>query len=544
MTDKNSSADLVLFSTSIFTGISGDTFSGAIAIKGNRLVEVGTAEKVRDMIGKNTKVLELGDKTILPGFQDFHTHLYIGSCLQGKIDLSSATSEEAAAKMIGEYAAGHPDEDWIIGYGWYHIFWEEIALPKASSIDKYVPDRPVLLFNSEFHGCWINSEAMRRCGITDETENPPYGELERDENGSVTGFLYETAMKYVVPYALSFSEETNIKMYKKMEERALTNGITSINDMLPLPGAELDNVEIYKKLEDQGKLKIRIFFEKSLSEDTASAEEARRKYSKGKVRFSGLKTFVDGVATTYTAFLLEPYADRLDTKGNTLLPPEVLEDWVVRADHNNFRVRLHACGNAAVKLALDCYEKARKRNGNHGLKHAIEHIEYIDPADVQRFKELGVIASIQPEHLAITDKFADNPYPVRHGVDCESKMFLNKTFLDAGVMTAYASDYPIVDMKPLVHIYRAVTRRFNDGLPPDGWNSKERVSLSEAIKCYTSGSAYGNSVEEEIGTLESGKLADIAILDRDIFNIPIEELKETSVFITISDGEIVYKLES
>jgi predicted amidohydrolase YtcJ len=538
----NQEADLVLYSSSIFTGESASPFKGAVALKGNRILEVGTREKIDYMVGESTEVMDFGDKTILPGFQDFHTHLYVGSCLQGKVDLSSATTEVAAAAMVGEYAQAHPEDDWIIGYGWYQIFWDEIALPTASSLDAVVSDRPVLLFNSEFHGCWVNSEALRICGIDADTLDPPFGKIERDKEGNASGFLYETAMKHVIPMALKFDEKTNIEKFKKIEAKALSNGITTLNDMLPLPGVELDNISTYKLLEKSGELNIRIFFEKTLNGSLIDADSAREKYSGGKVRFAGLKAFVDGVATTYTASLLEPYVDKPESKGLTLLPPDLLKEWVCEADKNGYRVRLHACGNGAVRLALDCFESAAKQNGKKGLRHAIEHIEYIDPSDVGRFRALGVIASIQPEHMAITENFDDNPYVIRHGVHCEPMMFLNKSFIDSGVAVAYASDYPIVDMTPLKHIYRAVTRVFDDGEPEGGWNPREKVSLAEALRCYTAGPAFGNSCEDLSGTLKSGKLADITVLDRDIFSLPYLQLKDAKVTMTISDGKIVFSL--
>jgi predicted amidohydrolase YtcJ len=297
---------------------------------------------------------------------------------------------------------------------------------------------------------------------------------------------------------------------------------------------------VYRRMEADGKLTVRFFLEGALQESLDRAEELRRNYKSSKVRFAGLKEFLDGVATTYTAFMVDRYSDK-DTHGITLLPPEVAKQWVLNADKQGFRVRFHACGDGAVRLALDCYEAARRANGKRDARHSIEHLETVCPEDFRRFKDLGVVASIQPEHLAVTENFRDNPFLERLGKKREPYFWPNRSLSTAGAIVAYGSDFPVVDLNPMLGLYRAVTRLHNDGKPKGGWNPKEKVSVAEALCHYTRDPAYGSFMENELGTLEAGKLADIVVLDRNLTQCGADEILGTKTRLTVMDGNVVYE---
>jgi predicted amidohydrolase YtcJ len=254
-----------------------------------------------------------------------------------------------------------------------------------------------------------------------------------------------------------------------------------------------------------------------------------------------LKSFLDGVATTYTALMVEPYEDKPDTKGITLVPIEVAKNWVRSADKEGCQIRLHACGDGAVRFGLDCFEEAQKHNGRRDARHSIEHIENIHADDATRFQELGVVASVQPEHLAITPTFSDNPYRQRLGKKREKLSWPNKTLLHNRAILALGSDYPVVELNPMIELYRAVTRVHNDGQPEGGWNPEQKLSITEALHAYTYGSAYAAHRENELGSLEAGKLADIVVLDRNLFEIPSEDILKTKVLLTVMDGKVVYQ---
>lgn len=534
-------ADLVISSNSIFTGIGETACPGAIAITGNRIVAMGDLTEIEKHIGPNTKVHAFGDQLIMPGFHDFHLHVLPGSLYQDSVNLLNATSEEEAAEMVKAFADSRPEDPWIFGFSWYHTFWENKNLPHRSTLDRLIPDRPVYLQNAEGHGAWLNSKALEIVNITSETPDPLYGEILKDEHGEPTGILFETAMA-LAQEAYHLPHARKVKLYQSFFEQTVQLGITSISDFFPVPGMEIGDLDMYVEFEKEGKLTTRVHFLTTLNGDLERPRFLRDTYASNKLRFSGLKEFLDGVPATYTALLVDPYSDKPDSKGYTLISPEKVKEWVIEADKEGFQVRLHACGDGAVRLGLDCIEAARNHNGVRDSRHTIEHIEVIHPDDIPRFAELGVIASMQPEHMALTQTFEENPYPVRLGKERDPYTWSIKTLLDSGARLGFGSDFPVVPLNPMLEIYRAVTRIHNDEQPEGGWNPNERITVAEALKAYTSGSAYGVFKDQELGTLEVGKLADIIVLDRNLLDIPSDMIRDTKVVLTIIDGEVVHQI--
>jgi predicted amidohydrolase YtcJ len=423
-----------------------------------------------------------------------------------------------------------------------HTHWKEKKLPHRRTLDQFIPDRPVFLFNEECHGAWVNSKALELMGIDHTTPNLPFGEIVRDDIGDVTGFLYETAMGFASIAFTSMPKAMQVQLFENFLQLAAKYGVTSVSDMLPLPGLELGNLELYREYEKKKKLTTRIHFLAALDGNLDRPRKLRELYQSSTLQFSGLKQFLDGVPTTYTAYMLEPYSDRPNTRGNTLIPIEKVKQWTVEADREYFRIRFHACGDGAVRLGLDLFERARKENGTRDSRHTIEHIEVIDPADIPRFKELGVIASMQPHHMAVGPSFSDNVYLKRLG-QREKYTWPIRSLQESGAVVAFGTDFPVVTINPFMEIYRAITRTNDSGEPLGGWNPSEKISLSEALKHYTIDAAYGIFREHELGTLGPGKLADIIVLDRDLFHVSAEEIKNTNVLLTMMDGNIVYQFE-
>lgn len=534
-------ADMILQGNRIFTGE--EMIEGGIAIKDGKIIEVCKQENMERFIGSGTQVYKYDNQTIMPGFHDFHIHLTLGCLFEDYVNLADARSAEETAIKVKEFADSRPDDEWILGFSWYHIFWDKKEMPDRSILDELIPDRPVFLLNAECHGAWLNSQALELAGIDENTENPPFGTILKDEKGRPTGILLETAMKLAVDQAFKIPEKKAVELMERFLAKANRLGITSVGDMLPLPGFEVGDLSLYRKFEKEDKLTVRTFFLSPLNGDLSQAREMREKYKSDVLKFTGLKQFLDGVVTTYTAMMVEPYSDKPSEKGEAFLPLDLLEQWVSEADKEGFRIRLHACGDAAVRLGLDLYDKAEKQNGKRDSRHVIEHIEVIHPDDINRFAKLGVIASMQPEHMAITEKFEDNVYLTRMGPERDEYTWPIKTLAESGAAMAFGSDFPVVELNPMLEIYRAVTRRFNDGEPKEGWNPKEKISLAEALKHYTSGSAFGNYMEDKLGTLEKGKLADVIVMDRDLFAIDPEELLEAKVKLTVMNGKVVHQDE-
>lgn len=531
-------ADMIIQGNRIFTGEK--MINGSIVIKEGKIIDVYQHEEIGSYVDSRTQLYKFDNQTIMPGFHDFHIHLTLGCLFDDYINLVDARSAEETAQMVKRFAESRPDDEWIIGFSWYHIFWDKKEMPDRTILDEVIPDRPVFLLNAECHGAWLNSKALEMAGIDENTENPPFGTIVKDRDGKPTGILLETAMK-LADQAFKIPEKKMTELLERFLSKANKLGITSVSDMLPLPGFELGDLSLYRKFEENGKLTVRIFFLSPLNGDLSDARELREKYQSDLLRFTGLKQFLDGVVTTYTAMMVDPYSDNPTEKGEAFLPPELLEKWVTEADKEGFRIRLHACGDGSVRLGLDLYEKAGKLNGKRDSRHAIEHIEVIHPDDIGRLAQLGVIASMQPEHMAITEKFEDNVYLTRLGKERDQYTWPIKILGNSGAPMAFGSDFPVVELNPMLEIYRAVTRKFNDGAPEEGWNPKEKIPLAEALRHYTSGPAYGNFMEDKLGTLAKGKLADVIVMDRDLFAADSSELLEAKVVMTVMDGKVVFE---
>lgn len=531
-------ADVVLSGNNVFTGTSDFPEPAFIAVTDNKITAIGSEAEISSYIGKDTKIYQYDNQLIMPGFHDFHVHVLLGSIVLDSVDLSAAQSEEEAAEVVYQFANQRPEDEWIIGFCWDNANWENTHLPSRESLDRLLPDRPVILIHVEVHYAWVNSKALEVMGIDHNTPNPAFGEIAKDKNGEITGILYEKAMDLVYKGAYDFSREKKASMLKKFFDMAAEYGVTSVHDMYAPPNDMLDDFELFQTMEQSGELTTRIHLVPALSGDLEKARKWRDTYTSDMLQFSGLKLFIDGVLTGYTAYLLEPYSDKPETRGSTSISPEQLKEWVTQADQEGFKIRIHAIGDGGVRLVLDAFEEAQKVNGVRDSRHTIEHVESIHPDDIDRFNELGVIASMQPQHLALIDQ---EVYASRLGKERNYFTFPINTLKRSGTKLAFGSDFPVTTLNPMPEIYRAVTRVDHTGSPENAWNIHESISLAEALKAYTQGPAYGSFREHELGTLEAGKLADIVVLDQNLFDIPEEKILNTKVQLTMVNGKIVFE---
>ncbi|MFD1705978.1 amidohydrolase [Siminovitchia sediminis] len=530
-------ADLIITSNAVFTGLSNQPEPASIAIVNNKISAIGSEEEIKKYAGEQTRIFHYHDQLVMPGFHDFHLHIMHGAVSLLSVDLFSARSENEALEMIGKFAEDNPNHPWVVGFTWDSGYWESQKLPDRYALDRILPNRPAVMFHAEGHYAWVNSKALEIANINRFTENPSYGIIGKFENGEPNGILYEKAMEFVTKHAFDYTREQKAAVFHHFLSEAARLGITAVHNMYGTDSLSvLDDFDLFKEFEDKGRLTTRIHLWPALNGDLASAEKLREKYCSGKLQFSGLKQFIDGVVTSRTAYMLEPYTDKPDERGETAFPPELIKKWVVDADKEGFSVRFHAIGDGAIRLALDAYEEARKVNGPRDSRHAVEHVEVIHPDDIYRFKELGVTVSMQPDHFAMSER---GVYTERIGKEREKNVFLIKTLLDSGANIAFGTDFPIDILNPLLQIYRAVTRVDSSG--KDIWHPHERITLAEALKAYTIGSAYGSFRENELGTLEEGKLADIVVLKENPFDIPVEKIPHVEVELTVTDGEIVYE---
>ena len=537
-------ADLIIQSNAIYDGISPQPFSGYVAVAGNKIIHISKDNDYTEFVQDSTKVLKYKDQLVMTGFHDSHTHIIMAGMYKTYANLMAARSEEEAVQMLVDHQKTLPvEEPWVYGFGWYHVFWDSKKLPSRHSLDKAFPDRPVLLINAEAHGAWVNTKALERAGIDRQTPDPFGGEIERDENGEATGFLYESATGLVGKVAFDFTPEQEMRIIRVYMEAANKYGITSTNDMMPYFHGNMGNAATYHMLEEEGSLTVRVHLAPDLIGDMDQAEDWRKTYTSDKLKINLMKQFLDGVCTTHTALMLEPYADAPDSTGYSLTDVDAIRKAVPEAHKRGFSVRLHSCGDGSARMALDFYEEAIDKYGKNQCRHAIEHCELVSDEDIARFGELGIIPSVQPEHIAITQTFAENPYPIVLGEERAAQTWPFRKLLDSAGVLALGSDCPVVDNDPFLEIFRAVTRVHNDGMPQGGWNPTQRLTLEEALRFYTYGSAYLVSREHEMGTLKEGNFADLVVLDKNLFQADSWDILKTQVLLTVMDGSIVYEKE-
>lgn len=530
-------ADLIIQGTAVFTGLKDHPEALAIAVKDNKIIATGTEEDIAAYKADDTKIIDAGDKLVVPGFHDTHLHLMAGVLFtQYACILSDAKSLDETLSTLKQFADENSENEWVIGTGWDYTAWGETEFPTREDLDAVIADRPVFLLHAEGHYAWVNTKALEISNITRNTENPDYGIIYKDENGEPTGILIESAIALAGEYAYNFSPEQRREMLTKFMAHANEYGVTSVNDFYMSRAHEkLEDYDVYEEFDKEGKLTTRIHLYPALNGDLEAAKKYKERFQSEKLKMTGLKQFIDGVVTGYTALMLDPYKDKPETKGEIGFPKETLQKWVTEADKEGFQIRFHTIGDGAVRLGLDLFENAQKENGKRDSRHALEHIEVISPSDIPRFKQLGVQASVQPIHLALmpreshTERVTEDKFPY---------LYTNATLKNAGATLPYSSDFPISPINPLPGIFHAVTRM--DFYLEEPWNEQEKLPLADALKAYTKTSAYSVFREDELGTIEPGKFADIVLLDRNLFDVPEKEIMDAKVDMTIMDGKVVY----
>lgn len=540
-------ADLILKGASFYCGDGIDSDVDFIAVKDERILALGKDHELEEYVGDKTQILSFTkDNLITAGLHDSHVHLIQAGLLEKYVTLTDSTSEEDAVDMVVKFAETIPKEEWIIGIGFYRMIWENPERPTKASLDRYFPDKPVMLLDLELHSAWVNSKALELSGITKDTPDPAGGFIVRDENGEPTGSLVETALCLCGKVAFDFDDEICKELIGLYMQKALNLGITSVNDMTPYMDLDLSYPDVYFDMAAKDELLIRVNAARNLFEDIDKflpLAERAEKEGKGMYRIPFMKQFVDGVPSSHTGFMLEEYSDKPGDCSEPMLDIKAMEDAVMQAHKLGISVRLHSCGDASCRAALDAYEKAIKAFPESKSRHAVEHIEVTTAADIPRFAQLGVIASVQPEHPVAIPTFADNCYPARLGPDREKYTWPFKSLKDSGAVLCGGSDCPVVEGNPMVGIYAGITRLCPDGTPDGGWNPEQKLTVKDMIDIYTSGAAFSEGREDELGTLEAGKLADIAVFDRNLMSINAKDICDARSCLTVVNGKIVFRLD-
>ena len=543
-------ADRVIKSNVIFDSIADEPFAGGIAVKGNKIQAVVKGEGIDEYIGPETEVLEFTDKLVMPSFIDAHMHFVDGAINNSEYMCSTlieTTSEAEAVEMLKAYAEAHPEEKTIRGTGWHPAMWNDAPLPTKKSLDEVFPDKPVYLLSADFHTMWLNSKGLEEAGVSTEWKLSS-GKVGVDENGEPNGLLFEPeAWTKAKPFMHNFTDEQWMELYGDFFEDAKKWGIAGTSDMAgSFVGEECDRMLGYvKQLEENGTLATRLHVYMNLEEADEHIEEVKAlkaKIDTEKIDIAGMKGFIDGTTSTYTAYMIEPYEDNPETTGDMcpLCPQEIMEPRIIKSNANGLPVRVHSIGDKAVRMCLDMYEASNKANGDHGCINTVEHIEQIHPDDISRFGGLKVIPSMQPMHLTLDYSEDISEKVTSCGMKRACYEWVHKSIMKAGGELAFGTDYPVVHFNPFTSVHAAVSRVTPDGLPCSV-NPWECIELADALKAYTIGASKAYGTHERVGALKEGMLADIVVVDCNLFDIPINDIQHAVINTTIFDGNVVYE---
>jgi hypothetical protein len=534
-------ADLVFHNGSIYTVDGTRSWARAVAVTGGRIAYVGSDDGAASLVGPSTQVVDLDDRLMLPGLQDVHVHPIGGGIEAAACDLNDLTTLGEYLEAIKTYAAENPDEAWILGGGWSMSVFGPGANASRKLIDEIVPDRPVFLASADGHSAWVNSKALEVAGIDAETPDPADGIIDREPGTRVPlGSLQEGAVDLVRAHTPPVDLETRMSGLQYAIEMLNSYGITSIQDA----NVDEEDLKAYRALDDRGELHLRVVGSQwwDRERDTAQIgqfKSLRDEYTKGRVRPTTVKIMQDGVMENYTAAMLEPYTGKGDLRGIPMVEPEALKEAVTALDAEGFQVHFHAIGDAAIRQSLDAVEAALDGNGNLGHRHHISHLELIDPADVPRFRKLGVVANFQPLWAFADSYITDLTVPFI-GPERARWLYPIASVHRSGGMIAFGSDWSVSTANPFHQIEVAVTRMGPSGQTSEPFIPEERIDLPLALAAFTIHAAYVNASELDTGSVEVGKYADLIVLDRNLFDISPAEISETSVLMTMIEGRVVH----
>ena len=535
-------ADTVFINGRIYTVDADRSWAEAVAIEDGKIVYVGTTAGADAHIGGESKVVDLGGRMMMPAFQDSHVHPISGGVEASACDLNELPGLPAYRSRIAEYAAANPDAEWILGGGWLMSVFGPGGSPSKTILDELVADRPVFLTSADGHSGWANSRALEIAGITRDTPNPVDGIIDKDpDTGEPIGSLQEGAMSLVRRHVPAETLEDRVQGLRYSRDMFHRYGITSIQDA----SVRRDGLEAYRTLERAGDLNLRVvaslWWERDRGlEQVDDLVALREEFDEGGLlRPTTVKIMEDGVMENYTAAMLEPYLVPSGSKGIPMVEPELLKQAVTALDAQGFQVHFHTIGDAAVRYAFDAIEEALIENGQLGHRHHLSHIQMFDPADIPRFKELDAIANFQPLWAYADDYVTELTIPFI-GEERARWMYPIKSVLDTGAVVAFGSDWSVSTANPFAQIETAVTRRGAFDEPMPVFIPEERIDLESAIVAFTINAAYVNKQEDTTGSIEVGKLADLIVIDQNLFDMEPATISDTEVLLTVFGGDPVY----
>lgn len=545
---QKSVANLVFTNGRVYTVDAERSWAQAVAISDGKIVYVGNDAGARERVTRNTRVVDLQGKMLLPSFQDVHSHLAPGGVSYSDCPVYELESKEAVLNEIKKCADENPTSEIIRGTGWTIDQFDGGRPPQKELLDAIDSTRPLVFGDADGHAFWVNTAAFETYGITRDTKDPAGGKIEHNpETGELWGTLHEeTGMNLITSQWPAYSDDDISQGILYAQDHYHSLGITALQDaIVKLDGrTETRSLPAYKALNEQGKLNLRVSVallwdaEKGMDQIQAF-KKARRETSRGRLRVDMVKFWADGVVETHTAMMLEPYTDKPETRGLMMVPRDQLMQGVPLADAEGFQIHIHAIGDATVRYGLDAIEAAWQANGRRDGRHHINHVQFVHPDDISRFQELGVGASFEP-YWAYEDEYITRFTLPRVGPERLQWSYPIGSIQRTGATVAFSSDWTVSSANPLLGIETAVTRvdpHSNKGQP---FLPGERIELNEAIAAYTINAAYLNAIDDMTGSVEVGKYADLIVIDQNLFEIPIQEVSDARVLLTLLEGEVMY----
>ena len=551
--EPNGTANLAFVNGRVYTMDAARRWASAVAVNEGRIVAVGTDGEVRDMVGPGTDVVDLGGRMLLPGFQDAHVHPPSSGYEMLHCNLSEAYDAKEYTRIVGEYASAHPDEPWIVGGGWSMDVFPGGNPPKGI-LDDTMRDRPVFLMSRDGHSAWANSRAFEIAGVTRATPDPPDGWIVRDAQGEPAGTVHEGAFLLLERHVPEPPLTEWVDGLRAAQRHLHALGITAWQDA-HIGGTD-PTFEAYAQLAASGELTARVvgalWWDRYRGvEQVEDLLETRGRGRIGRFAATTVKIMQDGVIENFTAAVIRPYLDAdgrpTENRGTSFVDAEDLKEGVTRLDAEGFQIHVHAIGERAVREALDAFEAARAVNGPNDHRHHIAHIQVVHPDDIPRFGELGVVANAQPLWAVNEGQMLHLTIPFL-GPERSTWQYPFASLVRSGAMLAMGSDWSVSSANPLWEMHVAVNRTAPPAYEYGGGTGEpflpnERIDLPTALAGFTINSAYVNHLDHLTGSIEVGKRADLAVLDRDLFAYPVEEIADAVVALTFVDGERVYDAE-
>jgi predicted amidohydrolase YtcJ len=561
-------ADLILYNARLYTVDPALPWAQAVACAAGRVLAVGSDEEVLSLADRATQRVDVGGRLVLPGLTDAHVHFLQYAIRRQEVSLFGVRDFDEVRRRVRQAVEKAGPDQWVQGWGWDENLWN--TPPTAAQLDDIAPHTPVVLARMDMHTWWVNSAAMQQAGITRETPDPPESRLDRDADGNPTGLLREwNAIRLVEPHL----PKPNSALLQTWLKEAITEahqlGLTGIHDQrVQREGRQ--TFRLFQALRRQGELNLRVHMNiaaEHLAE--AAALGLQPGFGDERLWIGHLKAFADGTMGSRTARMIEPFEGEPDNYGLSITPADTLWELAIQANCAGFPLSVHAIGDLAVREVVDVLSElpsmeqgstpmnywGQGGTGEQGrdkispappllrppavLPHRIEHVQVIHPDDLPRLSQYGIVASVQPVHLLTDWPTADKVWGKR-----SRYAYAFRSLLDHGTRLAMGSDAPVAPINPMLGIYAAVTRQDERGQPVEGWYPEERLMVAEAIHGYTMGPAYLAGKQEVQGTITPGKWADMVVLSRNLFEIPLAEIAETRVEMTVFAGQVVYRAET